>query len=528
MKRILVWLTLVAMLFTAAPVASALPAPNYSKSDIMTAVSGMGRMPSSYYNLAGIGLNSMSVSPEQAETFTKKLYQVWAFLSQYAYIYNGNQSIKDVLTREQWTAITNYASKLAYDYDSPAFISLFTTFMSSSKAYKLAKPGVPRSLLGVKFDDATLGVSATVKVYTTADVIGEVYLTNAAGVKISTSTKTITYPGTLTTYKEHVLSVQYQYAGKNAVRIYGVDAAYPENYFSTMATVGGPATSGTTGSNSIASVKKVTAGTVELGTASMITVTTSAQATNVKITSKSGILLGSSNAPATTTPTKTFVVPYCFSGSGTQTIRVYAGTVSGDSVLWNKSYKTASVKVSPAASGATISKVTSGGVLRGQEATIRVYTSSKVTRVQLFDAGGDMVGFTRTYTVSGKLRVFTLHYRNNKVGSYKLSAQAGNDANWNSAKKTVTVKFSAPAVTSIKSTKVKKGTASTITVTGPSTATRARLYTSRTQYTEVDIANGKFTFSYTYSKSGKRTVYAQVFDGVVWGPRKAGSVTFLP
>ena len=148
--------------------------------------------------------------------------------------------------------------------------------------------------------------------------------------------------------------------------------------------------------------------------------------------------------------------------------------------------------------------------------------------MQLFNAGGDMVDFTRDYTVSGKLRVFTLNYRNNIVGSYKLSAQAGNDVNWNSAKKTVTVKFSAPAVTSIMSTRVRRDTASTITVTGSPTATRARLYTSSNQLIgEVAIANGKFTFSYTYSKSGKRTVYAQVSDGVVWGGRKAGSVTFL-
>ena len=528
MKRMLVWLTLFAMLFTAMPVvAGADPATSYSKSDIMTAVSGMGRMPSNYYNLAGIGLNSISVSAAQAETFTKKVYQVWAFLSKYAYVYNGNKTIKDVMTQEQFNAVWNYAGKLAREYGNEAFFNLFVSFMNSAKAYKLVKPGVPRSLLGVRFDGAKPGTPATVKVYTTADVAGDVYLEDARGKKISTHTQVNLYPGTLAAFKEHVLTVEYEYAGKNAVRLYGVDAANPQPdhyYFSAMATVASPTADGGTGSNPSASVKKVSAGTVELGTPSTITVTTSPATTSVKITSKSGVVLASSDAPSSA---NTFTLTYCFPASGSQLIHVYAGTASGSTVLWNKTYKGAKVKVAPAASGATISKVLSKGAARGQEAAIKVYASSKVTRVQLFDAGGDLVDFTKDYSVSGKLRVFTLNYTSSAVGSYKLSVQAGNDANWNASRKKVVVKFSAPTVTKITATKVRKGTASTITVTGSATAVSARLFTSGNQLIgEAALVNGKATFNWTYSKSGKRTVYAQVSDGLVWGPRKAGSVTF--
>ena len=42
MKRMLVWLVLIAMLFTVGPAASAYASYTYSKDDVMTAVSGMG------------------------------------------------------------------------------------------------------------------------------------------------------------------------------------------------------------------------------------------------------------------------------------------------------------------------------------------------------------------------------------------------------------------------------------------------------------------------------------------------------
>ena len=531
MKRLLVWLTLIAMLLTLAPAAGAQGTYTYAKGDVMTAVSGMGRMPSNYYNLAGIALESIgNVNAAQAENFTKKMYTVWAFLSKYAYAYNGNKSIKDSLTPAQWTAVINYASKLAYDYGTPPLYQLLSTFMSSAKAMSLVKPGVPRSLLGIRFDEATAGTPATVKVYTTTDVTAGVYLTDVNGAQISDRPKPATYPGTLASFNEFILTVDYPSAGKNGVRVYGVDAAYPENFFTAKAAVSSPADSGTTTSSSAASVTKVTATAVPLGAASTITVTTSQAATSVKITDKKGVLLAVSKAPVSLTATpRTFVLTYCFPSSGVQQIRAYAGTSSGGTTLWNKNYKTAKVSVASAASKATISKATASPSPRGQAAEVKVYASSRVTRVQLFDVNGNIADFTRSYTTSGKLRVFKLHCTKAVAGAYKLSVQAGNDIDWNPAKKAVVVKFLAPSITKVTATKARRGTASTITVRASAAVTSVELYDAAknpiaTQTTR-DL-KGNFVFTWSQPSKGTKTIYLKGYDSIGGTAFFKGRVTF--
>mgnify|MGYP000991495002 FL=1 len=534
MKRMLVWLVLIAMLFTVGPAASAYASYTYSKDDVMTAVSGMGRMPSTYYNLAGMGLDAISsVSEAQAETFTKKLYQVWAFLSKYAYQYNGNKAIQDVLTPEQWSAVTSYASDLAYTYGKPAnhqalYLALLQ-FLGSTKTTSLVKPGVPRSLLGVKFDEATAGETAYVKVYTTADVTGNVYLADANGNQISSHTEVIPYAGTLATFKEYILTVTYPSAGKNTVQLFGVDSKYADNYFTTSVKVNGKSASGSTGTNKDAVVSKVTAATATLGTASAIKVTTSVKTTAVKVTDKSGKLLAYSEEviPGSVTATaKTFLVNYSFPSAGKQLIRAYAGTL-GATMLWNSSYKSATLSVTAAAANATISKVSANTVMRGQNATVNVVASSSVTRVQLFDAKGEIAGFTKAFTVSGKTRVFKLPYSSNVEGSYKLTVQAGDDIAWNTGKKTVTAKFLAPSVTKVNSTKVKAGTLSTISVSASETAVKVELYDSGKNLidTQTTLTGGKYVFTWTNSK-GVKTIYLKVYDNIGGSGYYRSSVTF--
>ncbi len=538
MKRLLVWLTLIAMLITAVPVASADNSYTYTKDDVMTAVSGMGRMPSNYYNLAGMGLEAMSsVSAAQAETFTKKLYQVWSFLSKYAYQYNGNKAINQVMTPAQWAAVTTYASNLAYEYGKPAnhqalYLALLQ-FLGSAKTTTLVKPGVPRSLLGIQFDEATAGTPTTVKVYTTTDVTGGVYLADADGVKISSEPAPIPYVGTLATFNEYILTVNYAFAGKNSVRVCGVDAAYPDNYYSAKVAVASPADSGTNGTNAAATVTKVQSDAVALGTPSTIVVTASATTAYVKITDKKGVLLASSSTPVNPTATpRTFNLNYCFPSSGVQTIHVYAGTLNGASVLWNKNYKTANVSVATAAAKATISKVINTNPLRGQTAEIKVYASSDVTRVQLFDVTGDIAGFTKAYQVSGKTRIFTLHYLKTTEGSYKTSVQAGNDLDWNPAKKSVTVKFLAPAITKVTSTKVNRNVATTITVKASETITSVELYNSGMTLIATQTsrdASGNFVFSWTQpapATKGTKTIYLKGYDSFGATKLFRSSVTF--
>ncbi len=527
MKRVMVWLILVAMLLTGAPLASAAVA--YTTDDVMTAVDGMGRMPANYYNIAGIGLSIIdNVSSAQAEKFTKKLYTIWAFLSKYAYTYNKNMAIKDVLTREQMHSVTRYMTDILVDYGTPEMIQVFYDFLNSVKTSTLIKSAVPKSLLGIQFGSATYGQTATVKVYTTADVAdGGVSITNASGQSITASSVTSSYVGTLATFKEHILTVNYPYSGKVAVRVTGVDAAYPANYYSATVKVSGTNAGGSTAANKNAVVTKLTASSAILGTASTIRVTTSYLTSNVKITDSKGTFLVGSSTPneVVANVSKTFELSYSFEKAGTQSIRAYAGTASGEAVTWNKTYKTGRVSVTDPAAKATISKVSAPSVYRGQEATVSVFASADVSRVQFFDASGNIVGFTRDYTTSGKYRVFTLKYTKNVVATDKISAQAGNDIAWNAAKKSVTVKFLAPTAT-VKSTRVKRGKIATITVTPSPTVTAVRLYKSDKTTLISPVTPGGYAYQVTQATKGTMTVYVSIYDGIGWSDLVKSSVTF--
>lgn len=534
MKRLLACITFIALLITAFPVIGFAepdtPVVTYTKADIWAAVDGMGRMPADYYNLAGIGLDLIpDVTPSQAENFTKKLYTVWAFLEKYAYTYNGNASLRDVMTETQWNAIWSYIGRQIYNYESPALADLLWKFLATSKVKTIVKTATPQSLLGIKFDEARAKEESIVKIYTTANIDSGVVIKDRNGNPISRLIKKNNYSGTLATFNEHILAVTLPYAGRNGIRVCGVDSRFPDNFYSTYATASAPTTGGSSGKNK-ASVTKLSASTATLGNPNTISVTTNATAEHVKITDKNGKMLAVINTPSSSTSnTKKFTLDYCFPKAGTHYVRAYAGIKKESSIQWNSTYKTAKVTVKAAASDATISKVrASTSQYRGQEATIKVTTSSKVTRVRLFDSSGNIVGFTRTYQTSGKNRVFSFGYTKNTAGKYKVSAQAGNELDWNSAKKSVTITFSAPAVKSISAPSVLRGTPANITVTGSATAQVARLLDSNKQ--EVDStmpdASGKFVFTWDPQVSGKKTFYVQVNDGFGWSSAKAAVVNF--
>lgn len=529
MKRLLACITLVVLLITALPVTGFANGYTYTKDDIMSAVNGMGRMPSTYYNLAGIALEMMpGFTTSQAENFSKKLYSMWAFLEKHAYVYYGNAAIKDTMTYAQWTAVTSYISDLAYNYGSGTIVQLLLNFMNSSKAMVLVKTAVPRSLFGIQFDDATLGQPATVKVYTTTDVpSGAVLIKDSNGNIISTNAGFSQYMGTLATYNEHILTVNYPYAGKNAVRIYGVDSKFADNYLSTSAYVAKAPVSETTGTNNSATVLKLSSNKATLGTPSAITVTASGTTTYVKITDNNGTILTISDDPVTSGTSKVFTINYCFP-STSQYIRAYAGTMSDSNILWNKNYKTTRVTVNPAASEATMSRAIATTQFRGQEATVTITASSKVTRVRLFDADGDIVDFTRVYNISGRNRVFSLEYTETKAGNFKVYAQAGNDLDWNTARRNVTVKFNAPVVTAVSSTSALRGTDATITATASAVAQTARLLDAAQH--EIAVVSkggdGKFTFTWGQDSAGRKVIYVQVDDGHGWSAMKSATVTF--
>ncbi len=535
MKRILVWMTLVAILFTVMPLASAEPAYAYSKDDVMAAVSGMKRMPANYYNAAGLALSvSPTMGAAKAKEVTQKLYTLWAFLSAHAYTYSGNASIANALTDEQLAAASAYLIANRQYFGAEATDVLWD-FLRTTKGNTLVKPGIPHSLLGVKFDAATKGGSATVKVYTTA-AAGEVWVSDTKGKAISNVSTGTAYNGTFASFKEYILTVNYATAGKNAVQIHGVDAADSSYYLTTTVDVKGPAATGTTGINRAAVVSKVKSNSVPQGTASSIQVTTSSGTGVVKITNSKGTLLAFSDEPTTVgASSKVFTLSYCFPSAGNQSIRAYAGTESGGAVLWNKTYKTATVKVSSAASGAKISKATAASVMRGQELTVRVTTSTGATRVQLLDASNELVDFKAVPTSStSKTRTFELKYTTNKAGSHKLYVQAGNAIGWNSAKKTVIAKVLAPTVSKLTATKVLRGKPVTISgTTTAATATHARLVDANgnplqnTTPAVATIVNQSFSFTWDPKISGKKVVYAQVNDGIGWSAKKAVTVYFL-
>ena len=478
MKRILVWMTLVAILFTVMPLASAEPAYAYSKDDVMAAVSGMKRMPANYYNAAGLALSvSPTMGAAKAKEVTQKLYTLWAFLSAHAYTYSGNASIANALTDEQLAAASAYLIANRQYFGAEATDVLWD-FLRTTKGNTLVKPGIPHSLLGVKFDAATKGGSATVKVYTTA-AAGEVWVSDTKGKAISNVSTGTAYNGTFASFKEYILTVNYATAGKNAVQIHGVDAADSSYYLTTTVDVKGPAATGTTGINRAAVVSKVKSNSVPQGTASSIQVTTSSGTGVVKITNSKGTLL--------------------------------------------------------AFSGAKISKATAASVMRGQELTVRVTTSTGATRVQLLDASNELVDFKAVPTSStSKTRTFELKYTTNKAGSHKLYVQAGNAIGWNSAKKTVIAKVLAPTVSKLTATKVLRGKPVTISgTTTAATATHARLVDANgnplqnTTPAVATIVNQSFSFTWDPKISGKKVVYAQVNDGIGWSAKKAVTVYFL-
>ena len=121
MKRFFSCMMVLALLITTFPATSFASSVTYTKEDIMTAVIGMGRMPTPYYNLAGIALSTLQgVPPEQAESLTKKIYSAWAFLEKTAYSIDTDAAIKDVLTKEQWMALADYL----YNHSTPALTAL--------------------------------------------------------------------------------------------------------------------------------------------------------------------------------------------------------------------------------------------------------------------------------------------------------------------------------------------------------------------------------------------------------------------
>jgi hypothetical protein len=531
MKRILVCIMTLALLITAFPITGFASSVTYTKEDIMTAVSGMGRTPSLYYNAAGIALMSTpSVTSEQAERFTKKLYTVWAFLEQHAYSISSNAAIKDVLTKPQWSAMTTYLSDLLYEYGS-ATVQTVISVLSTARTSMLKKSSVPQSLLGIQFDNAITGVPTTVKVYTSPAIASGITITDANGRAISTGSTTSTYAGTLATFKEHLVNVTYPYAGRITLRVYGVDSKFPKNYYTAVAYVNNPPISRDTGTSTVPSVQKLTAGSAPLGTPNEIKVTTNAAAVHAIITDKKGIPLAVSSTPtSTTTTSKTFTFNYSFSSVGKHTIRAYAGIGSGSNILWSKKHKTANVTVTSPAASATISKVqqTSPFPFRGHKAFVKVYTSSNVTRVRLFNASNDVVAFADTSATSGKNRVFSLEYQENAAGSFKVYAQAGNAIDWNSARKSAIIKFYAPYASSVTTTSALRGTAATIKVTGSPTATSARLLSST--LVELGTAtpglDGKFTFTRVENSAGNKRFYVQVNDGLGWSTKKAVTVTY--
>lgn len=531
MKRILVWITLVAMLFTVMPLASAVPAYTYSKDDVLAAVSGMGRMPANYYNAAGPVLSSISPSmgSAKAKEVTQKLYTLWAFLSARRYDYSGNVSIANALTEEQYKAASAYLWANLGHLNEDATKAL-DEFLRKTKGSTLVKPGIPNSLLGVKFDEATVGDTAFVKVYTTEST-DEVWITDTKGKPISESSTGNLYRGTFANFKEYILQVDYPAAGKNTVQIHGVDASNSSYFFTTTVNVNSPAVSGTNEKGIPANVKKVKIEAARQGTASTFTVTTSDQTDVVKITDSKGKLLAFaySDEPGD----NVFTLSYSFPKAGSYSIRVYAGMEIGSGIQWNKAYKTATVKVTSATSGVAISKVsTTSNVLRGQEMTITVTTSTKVTCVKLLDATNELVDFKATPTSSSKTsRTFKLKYRTNKAGSHKLYVQAGNGIAW-SSKKAIVAKVLAPTVTKLTYTKVLRGTPVTINgTTKASTATQARLVDSKGNVLvgPVEIASGSFSLVWDPNPkiSGKKVVYAQVYDGMGWSAKKAVTVSFL-
>ena len=530
MKRVLVWMTLVAMLFTVMPLASAEPAYTYSKDDVMAAVSGMKRMPANYYNAAGLALSvSPTMGAAKAKEVTQKLYTLWAFLSARAYTYNGNASIANALTEAQMDAAYAYL-KANLQYFGEEATDVLWDFLLKTKGNTLVKPGIPHSLLGVKFDAATKGVPGTVKVYTTA-AAGEVWVSDTKGKAISNVSTGTAYNGTFASFKEYILTVNYATAGKNAVQIHGVDAADSTYYLTTTVDVKSPAATGTTDTNKAAAVSKVKSNLVPQGTASSIQVTTSTSADVVKITNSKDVLLAFSDTPTTVGKSKVFTLSYCFPSAGNQSIRAYAGTESGGAVLWNKTYKAATVKVSSAASDAKISKATVASVMRGQELTVRVTTSTGATRVQLLDVSNGLVDFKAIPTSSAsKTRTFELKCTINKAGSHKLYVQAGNAIGWNSAKKAVIAKVLAPTVSRLTATKALRGKPVTVSgATTYATATEARLVDAQGKVLAgpVTIVNKSFSFTWDPKISGKKVVYAQVKDGIDWSAKKAVTVYFL-
>lgn len=524
MKRLFACMMVLALLITAFPITGFASSVTYTKEDIMTAVSGMDRTPKPYYNLAGIALSSLTgVTPEQAESLTKKLYSAWAFLEKTAYSIDTDAAIKDVLTKTQWMALADYL----YNHSTPALTSLILNALGNITPNMLKNGRVPRSLLGIQFDDAIAGVPTTVKVYTTSAIVSGVTITDARGRVLSTGSTTSAYDGTLATFNEHLVNVKYPYAGRITVRVYGVDTRFPNNFYTTVAYVTNPPINRDTGTSTVPSVKELTAGSAPLGTPNEITVTTNAAAEHAMITDKNGTPLAVSSS-STGTTSKIFTFSYSFPSVGKHTIRAYAGIGTGSNIKWSKSYKTAKVTVTSPAGSATISKVRATSPFRGQKSIVSVFTSASVTRVRLFDASNDTIAFSDTSAPSGKNRVFTLEYQESAAGSYKVYAQAGNAIDWNSARKSAIVKFYAPYVSSITTTSALRGTAATIKATGSSTATSARLLNSALEPLETKPlgVDGKFTFTRVENSAGNKRFYVQVNDGLGWSAPKPATVTF--
>ena len=529
MKRFFVLVTLVAMLFTVMTLASAEPAYTYSQDDVKAAICGMNRLPANYYNAVGLALSvSPAMGAAKAKEVTQKLYTLWAFLSARAYTYNGNASIAVALTDDQLGAAFAYLMANRQYFGAEATDVLWN-FLLKTNGNTLVKPGIPHSLLGVKFDTATQGEPATVKVYTTA-AAGEVWVSNTDGVKISNTSRGTLYNGTFSSFREYILTVNYAAAGKNAVQIHGVDAADSSYFFTTTVDVKSPTATGTIGPNSAATISKVTVKSMPQGTASSITVTTSKTASAVKITDTKDALLAFSDVPTTEgDSSKIFTLNYSFPNAGNQAIRAYAGTGNADTVLWNKTYKNATVKVTSAYVGATISKVTASSVMRGQDVTVKVTASSGTTRVQLLDASNELVEF-KAIPISNTSKTVELKFKTNKEGNYKLYVQAGNAIGWNSAKKAVTVNVLAPAVSRLTAKAVLRGTPVTISgTTAAATATHARLVDAQGNVLvePVNIVNKGFSFTWDPRISGKKIVYAQVDDGHGWTAKKAVTVSFI-
>jgi hypothetical protein len=527
MKRFLACILAITLLITVFPLAGlAAPTVTYTKDDVMSAVSGVGRTPSNWYNWAGIALETLGdITEAQAESLTKKLYTIWALLEKYTYTIDINHTLQEVLTSAQWTALTNYL----YVHDQPALNNLFLNILTTMKPNILKKGSVPLSLLGVQFDDATAGVATIVKVYTTTDIASGVYITDARGHQISTGTVTSTYAGTLASFNEHIVTITYPYAGRISVRICGVDSKYHSNYYNDTVLVSKAPIHKDPGTTTEVYVIKATAGSAALGTTTEFTVTTNQDADMARISDSKGepLAVSSTYTEDPAKKTRTFKLYYSFPSIGKYTVRAYAGLINGPDTLWSKKYKTLKATVVAPASSATISKATATRQYRGEPATVTVYASTSTTRVRLFDSSNDLVDLQTSYTLSGKYRVFKLTYDPNTAGNLKVYAQAGNALDWNSKRQLVVVTFAMPYVASASATTALRGTASTITVTGSKTATSARLLDSNMNVIETKaLTGGTCTFAWPQNTAGKKTVYAQVNDGYGWSSSKSVRVTF--